>query len=91
MTKLILIGLALLAVPIATALLEKWQEEENQQRLDILWMADHDRQAQAVKPVNRRMRYAAIGKKNPRRCGNTNRGARKVYAVILSLIGGLVK
>lgn len=89
--KLILIGLALILFPIATWIAEWWESDRHQQLMDILYMADHDRQAQAVRPMNRRMEYASIGKKNPRRRCSANRGARKTYAIIISLLGGLVK
>lgn len=77
--KLILIGLALIAFPLITGVAEWHESDEQAVKRDINWMADHDRSSQAVRPMNRRMAYATIGKKNPRRCGNTNRGTKETY------------
>lgn len=61
--KLVLIGLAILAFPVITGIAEWWGSDRHQQRMDILWMADHDRQAQAVRLPNRRLAYSTVYKK----------------------------
>lgn len=63
MIKLAFIALVFLMIPIATGIAETWQSDRNQQRLDINWMADRDRQVQAVRLPNRRMAYATVGKR----------------------------
>ena len=61
--KLILIGLAILAFPIITGIAEWHESDEQVTRRDIRWMADHDRHAQVVRPINRRLAYATVYKK----------------------------
>lgn len=51
-------GLALLAVPIVTG----WLEGRDPDAKTVARMADRDRQAQAVRPMSRRMMYAKIEK-----------------------------
>ena len=63
MIKLAFIALVFLMIPIATGIMETLQSDRNQQRLDINLMADRDRTIQAVRLPNRRMKYAAIGKR----------------------------
>ena len=75
--KLLIIALLILAFPVITGIAEWHESDEQAVKRDILRMADGDRRTQAVRRPNRRMAYAAIGKKNPRRRGNANQGQKK--------------
>lgn len=58
--KLALIALGLLAWPLVTW----WAEgrEDDEEKRSVIRMADRDRRRQAVRPMNRRMRYVRIEK-----------------------------
>lgn len=54
----IIVALAWIGLPIVTG----WMEGRDPEKSDVLRMADRDRRRQAVRPMNRRMKYARFEK-----------------------------